>query len=130
MEINRNNTTKNFLNKIMEINRNDEAKKYDAAKSFILFSIGIISFFLYPFFLKCAYYLGVVPFMELFNVEMFDLQYYHFLIITPLIGCIKGYKLAKNEEQTIKHNVELFLTTLINRFVSLLILTIISLIIF
>lgn len=113
-----------LLNKIMEINR------YDAAKNFIIILLGIATFFLYPFFLKCAYYLGVVPFMELFNVEMFDLQYYHFLIITPLIGCIKGYKLVKNEEQTIKHYLELFLTTLLNRFVSLLILTIISLIIF
>lgn len=119
-----------LLNKIMEINRYDAAKKYDAAKNFIIILLGIATFFLYPFFLKCAYYLGVVPFMELFNVEMFDLQYYHFLIITPLIGCIKGYKLVKNEEQTIKHYLELFLTTLLNRFVSLLILTIISLIIF
>jgi hypothetical protein len=119
-----------LLNKIMEINRYDAAKKYDTAKNFIIILLGIATFFLYPFFLKCAYYLGVVPFMELFNVEMFDLQYYHFLIITPLIGCIKGYKLVKNEEQTIKHYLELFLTTLLNRFVSLLILTIISLIIF
>lgn len=104
--------------------------KSNLLKIFVLLLIGTISFFLYPYFLQCAYYLGVVPFMELFGIEMFKLQYSHFLIITPLIGCIRGYKLVKQEEQTIKNYIALFLTTLINRIISLFILLIISLIVF
>jgi hypothetical protein len=103
---------------------------YNAAKNFIIILLGIASFFLYPLFLEGAYYLGVVPIMELFNVELFHLQYCHFLMVAPLYGCIKGYKLIKQEEHTLQNHLALFLTSLINRGTAILTLYIINCIVF
>lgn len=103
---------------------------YNAAKNFIIILLSIATFFLYPLFLEGAYYFGVVPIMELFNVELFHLQYCHFLMVTPLYGCIKGYELIKEEEHTVQNPLALFLTSLINRGTAILILYIINCIVF
>jgi hypothetical protein len=103
---------------------------YNAAKNLIIILLGIATFFLYPLFLEGAYYLGVVPIMELFNVELFHLQYCHFLMVAPLYGCIKGYKLIKQEEHTLQNYLSQFLTSLSNRGTAILTLYIINCIVF
>ena len=62
---------------------------YNAAKNFIIILLGIATFFLYPLFLEGAYYLGVVPIMKLFNVELFHLQYCHFLMACSIVWLYK-----------------------------------------
>lgn len=103
---------------------------YNAVKNFIIILLGIATFFLYPLFLEGAYYFGIVPIMGLFNVELFNLQYCHFLMVTPLYGCIKGYKVIKQEDNTLQNILALFLTSLINRGAALLTLYIINCIVF
>lgn len=103
---------------------------YNAAKNLIAILLSIATFFLYPLFLEGAYYLGVVPIMELFNVELFHLQYCHFLMVAPLYGCIKGYELIKQEEHTVQNYLALFLSSLINRGIAILTLYIINCIVF